>query len=61
MKRANSIAPDALRDALTKTSGLKLVTGEPKFNNQGDDVGKYLLLTIIKGNRFELLKIVTGS
>ena len=61
VKRANSIAPDALRDALTKTGGLKLVTGEPKFNNQGDDVGKYLLLTIIKGDRFELLKVVTGN
>ena len=61
IKRANSVAPDALRDALTKTGGLKLVTGEPKFNNQGDDVGKYLLLTNIKGNRFELLKTVTGN
>ncbi|MGA2992103.1 MAG: ABC transporter substrate-binding protein [Candidatus Korobacteraceae bacterium] len=61
VKRANSTAPAALRDALTKTGGLKLVTGEPKFNAQGDDVGKYLLITIIKGDKFELLKTVTGS
>ena len=61
VKRANSTAPAALRDALTKTGGLKLVTGEPKFNPQGDDVGKYLLITIIKGDKFELLKTVTGS
>lgn len=61
LKRANSTAPDALRDALTKTGGLKLVTGEPKFNTQGDDIGKYLLITTIKGDTFELLKTVSGS
>ncbi len=61
LKRANNTAPDALRDALAKTAGLKLVTGEPKFNAQGDDVGKYLLITVIKGDKFELLKTITGS
>jgi branched-chain amino acid transport system substrate-binding protein len=61
LKRANSTAPDALREALAKTGGLKLVTGEPKFNSQGDDIGKYLLITAIKGDKFELLKTVTGN
>jgi branched-chain amino acid transport system substrate-binding protein len=58
VKRANSTAPAALRDALSKTAGLKLVTGEPKFNERGDDIGKYLLITIIKDNQFALLKTV---
>jgi branched-chain amino acid transport system substrate-binding protein len=47
-----------LREALSKTAGLKLVTGEPKFNDRGDDIGKYLLITTIKGERFTLLKTV---
>jgi branched-chain amino acid transport system substrate-binding protein len=58
VKRANSTAPAALREALSKTAGLKLVTGEPKFNDRGDDIGKYLLITTIKGERFTLLKTV---
>jgi branched-chain amino acid transport system substrate-binding protein len=58
VKRANSTAPAALRDALSKTTGLKLVTGSPKFNERGDDIGKYLLLTVIQGDRFAFLKTV---
>ncbi|MFZ5754539.1 MAG: ABC transporter substrate-binding protein [Bacillota bacterium] len=58
VKRANSNKPDALRDAIAKTAGLKLVTGEPKFNDKGDDIGKRLLITTIKGDKFELVKAV---
>lgn len=58
VKRAGSNAPDALRDALRKTEGLELVTGSPKFNEQGDDIGKRLLVTEIKGDKFELIKTV---
>ncbi len=62
VKKANNTKSDALREALSKTSGLKLVTGEPKFNASGDDVGKNLLVTVIKGNKFELIKTVkTGE
>lgn len=61
VKRANSSATDALKDALAKTSGLKLVTGEPKFSDRGDDIGKYLLITVIKGDKFELVKTVTAN
>ena len=58
VKKANGVKPDALRDAIAKTSGLTLVTGSPKFNDKGDDIGKNLLVTVIKGNQFELIKTV---
>ena len=58
VKRANGVKADALRDAIAKTGGLKLVTGSPKFNDKGDDIGKNLLVTVIKGNQFELIKTV---
>ena len=58
VKKANGVKPDALRDAIAKTSGLKLVTGSPKFNDKGDDSGKNLLVTVIKGTKFELIKTV---
>ena len=58
VKKANGVKPDALRDAIAKTSGLKLVTGSPKFNDKGDDIGKNLLVTVIKGAKFELIKTV---
>ena len=61
VKRANSVKPEELREAIAKTAGLKLVTGTPKFNANGDDVGKNLLITVIKGDKFELVKTVTGS
>ncbi|MDR3588920.1 MAG: ABC transporter substrate-binding protein [Negativicutes bacterium] len=61
VKRANSTSPDALKEALVKTAGLKLVTGEPKFGDRGDDIGKYLLITVIKGDKFELVKTVTAN
>lgn len=59
VKRANSNKPDALRDAISKTSGLKLVTGEPRFNERGDDIGKNVLITVIKGDKFEFVQAVT--
>ena len=58
VKKANGVKADALRDAIAKTSGLTLVTGSPKFNDKGDDIGKNLLVTVIKGNQFELIKTV---
>jgi branched-chain amino acid transport system substrate-binding protein len=58
VKKANGVKPDALRDAIAKTTGLKLVTGSPKFNDKGDDIGKNLLVTVIKGPKFELIKTV---
>jgi branched-chain amino acid transport system substrate-binding protein len=61
VKRANTTSPEALKDALSKTAGLKLVTGEPKFGDKGDDIGKYLLITVIKGDKFELVKTVTAN
>jgi branched-chain amino acid transport system substrate-binding protein len=61
VKKADSNKPDALRDALVKTADLKLVTGEPKFNKNGDDIGKRLLITKIKGTKFELVKTVMGE
>ncbi len=61
VKKANSTKPEDLRTALTKTAGLKLVTGEPKFSNRGDDIGKYLLITTIKGPNFELIKTVNTA
>ncbi len=62
VKRANSEAPAALRDAISKTAGLKLVTGDPKFNDRGDDIGKRVLITVIKGDRFDLIKtVMTGE
>lgn len=61
VKKANATKPEELRDAIAKTAGLKLVTGEPKFNAKGDDIGKYLLITVIKGNKFELVKTVSGN
>lgn len=58
VKRANDNKPEVLRDAVSQTAGLKLVTGEPKFNQQGDDIGKRLFITVIKGDKFELIKAV---
>lgn len=58
VKRTNGVKPDALRDAIAKTAGLKLVTGDPKFNEKGDDIGKRLLVTVIKGKNFDLIKTV---
>ncbi|MGI6224669.1 MAG: ABC transporter substrate-binding protein [Peptococcales bacterium] len=58
VKKADSNKPEALRDAIRSTSGLELVTGDPAFNEQGDDIGKRLLITTIKGDKFELITAV---
>lgn len=58
VKRADSTSPDALRDGLRSSSGLELVTGSPKFNEQGDDVGKRILITKIEGEKFVLVEAV---
>ncbi|QAT61924.1 hypothetical protein EQM13_10120 [Acidilutibacter cellobiosedens] len=54
--KADSSEPEALRDAIRNTQGLELVTGNPTFNEQGDDIGKRLLITKIDGNKFTLIK-----
>ncbi|MBE6083529.1 MAG: hypothetical protein E7205_12690 [Tissierellaceae bacterium] len=56
--KADSSEPEALRDAIRNTQGLELVTGNPTFNEQGDDIGKRLLITKIDGNKFTLVKAV---
>lgn len=61
VKRANSNDPKVLRDAISESAGLKLVTSEPKFNERGDDIGKYLLITKIEGNKFELITTVRAE
>ncbi len=61
VKRADSSDPEKLRGALASTGGLKLVTGEPRFNEKGDDMGKYILLTVIEGDAFKLFKTVSGN
>ncbi len=58
VKRAGKTDPAALRDAILKTTGLKLVTSDVKFNDRGDDIGKYLLITKINGDKFELITTV---
>ncbi|MBU5313223.1 ABC transporter substrate-binding protein [Tissierella carlieri] len=61
VRKANSSNPKDLRDALRKTEGLELVTGNPAFNEQGDDIGKRLLITEIRGNEFKLIKAVENN
>ena len=61
VKRANSSAPQALRDAIMETSGLQLVTGNPKFIEKGDDVGKKVLITKIDKGKFVLVQAVSAS
>ncbi|TWH45735.1 ABC transporter substrate-binding protein [Sporomusa sp. KB1] len=61
VKKANSNKPDALRDAIAKTTGLKLVTGNPQFDDKGNDIGKHLLITAIKGNMYELIQTVSTN
>ncbi|MGE5576231.1 MAG: ABC transporter substrate-binding protein [Syntrophothermus sp.] len=61
VKRSNSTAPAKLREAISKTSWLQLVTGSPKFNAKGDDVGKRLLITKIQEGKFVLVKAVTAG
>ncbi len=56
--KADSSEPEALRDAIRNTQGLELVTENPTFNEQGDDIGKRLLITKIDGNKFTLVKAV---
>ena len=56
--KADSSEPEALRDAIRNTQGLELVTGNPTFNEQGDDIGKRLLITKIDRNKFTLVKAV---
>jgi len=56
VKNANTTDSEKLRDAIRSISGLELVTGSPKFNEVGDDIGKRLLITEIKGDKFELIK-----
>ncbi|MDR1886211.1 MAG: ABC transporter substrate-binding protein [Synergistaceae bacterium] len=58
VKRAGSTDAEKFREALASTSGLQLVTGEPKFNEKGDDTGKYILLTTIEGDGFKLFKTI---
>jgi len=58
VSKADSSEPEALRDAIRNTQGLELVTGNPTFNEQGDDIGKRLLITKIDRNKFTLVKAV---
>lgn len=58
VKNIDSSDPAKLRDAIRDTKGLELVTGNPEFNERGDDIGKRLLITVIEGNKFELIKAV---
>lgn len=59
VKRADSSDPEKLREAILATNGLSLVTGAPKFTETGDDVGKQVLITEIKGDAYVLVKAVT--
>lgn len=59
VKNADSSDPVKLRDYISQTKGLELVTGAPEFNEKGDDIGKRLLVTVIKGEKFELVKFIT--
>ena len=61
VKRANSNAPQTLRDAIMNTSGLQLITGSPKFDAKGNDIGKNVLITEIKNGKFTLVKIVRSG
>lgn len=61
VKRANSVAPQALKEAIMNTSGLRLVTGSPKFVAKGDDVGKSVLITKIDKGKFTLVESITSS
>lgn len=61
VKRANSTEPKALRDAIAATAGLSGVTGNARFNTKGDDVGKRVLITAIKGGKFVLVRPVAIS
>ncbi|MCL4516570.1 MAG: ABC transporter substrate-binding protein [Firmicutes bacterium] len=61
IKRSKSMAPAKLREAISKTSWLQLVTGSPRFNGRGDDVGKRLLITKIQDGKFVFIKAVTAG
>ena len=61
LKRADSSDPTALRDAIRATEGLELVTGSPRFNDVGDDIGKRLLITKIEGDAFSLVSEIDTS
>lgn len=58
VKRAGKTDPTTIRDAIRSVSGLELVTGNPKFNEKGDDIGKRLLITKISKDKFEMVKAV---
>lgn len=58
VKRAGTTEPEKLRDAIAGTSGLDLVTGSPKFNETGDDVGKRVLVTKIEQGEFSLIEAI---
>ncbi|NLS44217.1 MAG: ABC transporter substrate-binding protein [Firmicutes bacterium] len=57
VRRIDTTDPVKLRDAIANTSGLELVTGSPRFAANGDDVGKRVLITEIRGDAFRLVEI----
>ncbi|TJX12949.1 hypothetical protein E9840_11475 [Tissierella creatinini] len=61
VKNTDSSNPEELRDALRNTEGLNLVTGSPKFDEKGNDIGKRLLITEIRGDKFELIKAIEAK
>jgi len=59
IKKANTTDPEKLRDAISETQGLSMVTGTPQFNEFGDDTGKRVLITKIQGDEFVLVEVVS--
>jgi branched-chain amino acid transport system substrate-binding protein len=54
MRRAKSVAPDAVAAALRSTTGLRGVTGTFAFDEHGNIVGRSLVTTVVRKGRFAL-------
>jgi branched-chain amino acid transport system substrate-binding protein len=55
LRQAGSTSPAALADAIRRTRGLAGTTGTFSYQENGDVAGRPLVLTVVRGGKFEYL------
>ncbi len=56
MQKAGTTAPGEVAETLRKVKNWQGVTGPHTFNNQGDVVNKPIIIQVVRGKKFKLLK-----